>query len=1328
MFSSSHPGHEPDEYDTLITRPPGNLDEETFGSTERRRQLEKTLLRKLDLRCAFLVLVYIMNYVSATFDTQIPNRILSETQHSSLQMDRNNAAVARLEGLEEDLHMSGTQFNTLISILYVGYALMQTPSNWFLSRITRPSVYISGGISLWGLISIGTGLSQSYYAALISRFLLGFVEATFFPGVLFLLSRWYTRSELGLRVAILTCGSSVFPHGGDKLHALPVRTLNGSLLSGGCFSSRVQSLSSLLVAAFFIIPDFPSSPARWLTREEHLLAQVRMEEDICGLEQDKLVQSTGHGLRDALTDWKIWWLGISLSSLTSTLSFGNFFPTLCATMGYSPIITLLLCAPPWLTGTATSFLVTRHSDITGDRFWHIAGPMMIGIIGFTIAISTMNTTIRYASFFFMTQATCCICSVHDLGKQFDSRIIIKAGLSGLLSLTRSQRSATWELHTFGRRSGLEEDKEQTTGEWLAVSEFPTTVHVELLKARRIPDPFLGLNEWEVQWIGEADWAFKNSFIVTEKDLATANVDLVFEGLDTFASITLASIVSSLSEAYLTRASERRTYPRFIAYRAPVKPILRVGANALLITFSSAFKKVTNCDTFIRPPLTALQGRQLEKTNGKFHLWNGDSSRLHISPDEVASYGWDWGPILMTIGPWKPIKLHSYDVYLADLDIRSVISEALDVKLTVDLSLSDISFSTVTASVTLMNPQGDVVYKQTNIEVESGHARTESEFSNGELQLWYPVRYGEQPLYTIEVAISDATGQIVDSKTERVAFRRVRVIEEPLIDQPGKTFLFEVNNIRIFCGGSNWIPADSFLTAVTAERYRAWLQLLVDGNQNMIRVWGGGIYEADAFYDTCDELGILVWQDFMFGCGQYPAYDSLLWSIEIEAKQNVKRLRHHPSVVIFAGNNEDYQLAESINIVDYSDETSDFRKTKFPARFIYERTLPSIVSKFCDIHYHRGSPYSAPGVVTTDKTLGDLHQWNVWHGSQEPWHNWDKLAGRFVSEFGMEGYPSIRTIDYWLDGDKTERYPQSRVNNNHNKADGSLLTGREQLYLVENFKHAFDMERRVFRIIPLNAETLASAYRLWRRNWRGKGREYTAGALVWQLNDCWPVTSWAIADYFLRPKPAYFAIARELRSFTVGVTRKEKTTFPDELSAAKFTIETILEVWGTNSTLDERKVRMEVTFFELGSDWTDRFAEDVVLQPNSSTELFAGQLPGQPIRTKLSEVPRVIVASARLLDESEVVLGRCSNWPEPFKFIKFPAAKDLGLVIQIGDDGESVELSTKKPIKGIVLDVEGEDVEWSDQAIDLVPGDPQVIRASGLNGRDVKVRFLGDGTA
>jgi len=262
---------------------------------------------------------------------------------------------------------------------------------------------------------------------------------------------------------------------------------------------------------------------------------------------------------------------------------------------------------------------------------------------------------------------------------------------------------------------------------------------------------------------------------------------------------------------------------------------------------------------------------------------------------------------------------------------------------------------------------------------------------------------------------------------------------------------------------------------------------------------------------------------------------------------------------------------------------------------------------------------------------------------------------------------------------------------------------------------------------MQAETLACAYRLWRRNWRGRGRESTAGALVWQISDCWPVTSWSIVDYFLRPKPAYFTIARELRPFTVGMTRKEKQTFANERSGADFTIETVLEIWGTNSTLSDKSATLEVTAFDLESNWTEKWEIEIILALNSSTELYRGKLPGQPERTKKSDVPKTIVVSARLLDGNKTVFGRYSNWPEPFKFIDFPPPEDVGLRVEIDKDGESVTLTCRKPIKGIILDAEGNYVQWSDQAIDLVPGDPQTVRGVGLGGRQVKTRFLGDGT-
>ncbi|KAG8986593.1 hypothetical protein FRB90_003901, partial [Tulasnella sp. 427] len=841
------------------------------------------------------------------------------------------------------------------------------------------------------------------------------------------------------------------------------------------------------------------------------------------------------------------------------------------------------------------------------------------------------------------------------------------------------------------------------GEWIPVSQFPTSTHAELIKLKKIPDPFIGLHEWDVQWLGEAVWAFKTTFVVTEKELSEKNVDLVFEGLDTNAVIELNG--HKLAE----------TDNMFVSYRLPAKEHLKVGSNDLLLTFPSSY----------------LIGKELEAAHGKGHLWNGDSSRLHVRTAQYR-YGWDWGPVLLTTGPWKPVYLEAYNVRIDDLRISTKVDEYLAAVIDVTVALSsDVSAK---ASVVLKDASGKAL-KTSDIDISNGKGSTSFEAKAGELELWWPVGYGKQVLHAVDVQVADEGGRPLDSKTQMIGIRRLQVVQEPLEGEEGRSFLFEVNNVRIFCGGSNWIPADSFLTNISDDRYRAWLQLMVDGNQNMIRVWGGGIYEPDVFYDICDELGLLVWQDSMFGCGQYPAYDDYLKRVEVETEQNIKRLRHHPSLAIWAGNNEDYQVAESLKLeLDYSDEDpkTDFRKTNFPARHIYERLLPSIINEHSDVFYHRGSPYSGYGKPTTDRTYGDLHQWNVWHGSQEPWHNWDKLAGRFVSEFGMQGYPDIKTVDYWVGDNKAERYPQSRTMNNHNKADG--FERRLELYLMENFKHAFDIESYVYYTQIMQAETLASAYRLWRRNWRGKGKEYTSGALVWQINDCWPVTSWAIVDYFLRPKPAYFAIKRELRPFTVGMTRKEVITYSENHpnTRVNFTADFELEIWGTNSTLEDKIVTLDVKSYDLNAPKQDEVLvysmpkRQVTLSANASTELFKGSLVefGQPLRTKQSEVPKSLIVSARLLDSDGTVLGR----PEPFKFVHFPTEKELGFRWTRQED--TITFSTARPIKGLVFSASdvGEDVKssaaapevrWSDQAIDIVPGEEYSVTAEGLGKREFK---------
>ena len=591
-------------------------------------------------------------------------------------------------------------------------------------------------------------------------------------------------------------------------------------------------------------------------------------------------------------------------------------------------------------------------------------------------------------------------------------------------------------------------------------------------------------------------------------------------------------------------------------------------------------------------------------------------------------------------------------------------------------------------------------------------------------LWYPIRYGKQPLYTVKATLLVGADE-VDSLSKRIGLRRAELVQRPLEGQPGTSFFFEVNNIPLYCGGSDWIPADNFIPRITPERYRNWVKLVADGNQFMIRVWGGGIYEEDAFYDACDELGILVWQDFMFGCGNYPVWPELITSVKREVEENLKRLRHHPSIVIWAGNNEDYQYQESENLTyDYSNKDAEsWLKTDFPARYIYEKILPDACRELVPAtFYHPGSPWGA-GRDTRDPTVGDIHQWNVWHGTQEKYQNFDKLVGRFVSEFGMEAFPSVKTIDAFLPQGRNDpdRYPQSSTIDFHNKADGHER--RIALYLVENMRYGPDpLEHFVYSTQLMQGECIASAYRLWKRQWKGPGREYCGGALVWQTNDCWPVTSWAIADYYLRPKLAYFTIKREMAPLSIGITRREHRHPHDKYTRVHVDVNVRVEIWASNLALEDvagADFVVRAWDVETGEEtFAQTVSEGLVLPPNRSTELAAMDVPVRKPGT--GEEGRTVVA-AYLVRGGEQ-LARYVNWPEPLKYLHLPKPQKLKAVLTA--DGNTVQVSAEVPVKGVALESEDDEIKFEDNLVDIVPGEVVSIGVKGAS-KDSKIetRYL-----
>ncbi|EIM92628.1 glycoside hydrolase [Stereum hirsutum FP-91666 SS1] len=885
---------------------------------------------------------------------------------------------------------------------------------------------------------------------------------------------------------------------------------------------------------------------------------------------------------------------------------------------------------------------------------------------------------------------------------------------------KSVQSVLEELSTTKSEDGSDDAQGL---KWRAVTAFPSEVHVELLKAGMIPDPYVEFNEHKVQWVGMEEWLYKTTFSVAKDENLELDAELVFEGLDTFADVYLNG------EQILSADNMFRTY------RVPIKNagLLLWGSgqtNTLLLHFKSAYA--------IGKALEAKYGRVRA---GSCNL--GDPSRVYV---RKAQYGWrwDWGPELMTAGPYRSIHLLTYaksTVRLSSIHAQALVSATLKPSFVLDLALAGVDATSLKsvprASVTLKDLSGNVIRTaEVDLKIDSiqggdgegGVAQVvkvvEWNFEDAEVQLWWPVGYGSQHLYTVEVTLLDQADAILDSKSHRLGFRRVELIQEPLeeADQYGKgtTFLFQINGVRMFMGGSNWIPADNFLTTITAERYRAWLTLLRDGNQNMVRLWGGGIYEPDVFYDICDELGLLVWQDFQFACGVYPAYSEFVESVKKEAEDNVLRLRHHPSVAIFCGNNEDYQMVLQWGGID-----------QLPARVLYEDVLPSTVERLTSssssdaqpIPYHRGSPYGGKGWDTSDPTIGDVHQWNVWGGKERPWQD----------EFGMPGMPDLRTVHYWMGSlrdDPKQNFAQSKIMAQHCRA--GMFERRFAIPMNEMFRLTADLETHVYQTQLMQSEAVSYAYRVWRREWRGKGKEYNAGVLVWQSNDTWPVTSWAIADYFLRPKPVYYTIARELNPITIGIYRTVERNRENDRPKQNYefgafqTQSATLAIWGTNSTLQKRDLILELHAYDLCSSWEKQSAQPISLLPNQSTELGDHPVPS-PNPSDPSSTSSIVV-HARLLDkETSTVVARYTDWPQPFKHLDLPSVEKVGLRLSI-KDGDHIYISVEKPVKGLVLSIEeldGEgEVKWSDNALDVVPQDDRVVVARGLAGRKVRAAWLG----
>ncbi len=608
---------------------------------------------------------------------------------------------------------------------------------------------------------------------------------------------------------------------------------------------------------------------------------------------------------------------------------------------------------------------------------------------------------------------------------------------------------------------------------------PGTVHTDLLAAGRIPDPFLGVNETQVQWVAERDWAWSRSFHVPDELLVRGRVELVFEGIDTVATVLLNGEEIARSDNM------------YIPLRVDVKGVLCAGENRLEVRIDSPQR--------VRRERAAEEGLNLPEA------FDQAAAYLRKAP---YSFGWDWGPALPTSGIWKPVCIHAYDARIADVWPRiSLAEDFCSAELTVEMQI-DASVEFEGEIEALFSGHGHEIPVRKRVKAPAGTSLQKLLIRVEKPELWWPNGLGGQPLYDLRVRLRSGSVEI-DSGSRRVGFRHVELVREP--DERGESFFFRVNGHPVFAKGANWIPDDVFLPRVTREDLSRTLSMAREAHMNTLRVWGGGVYESEDFYDLCDEMGLLVWQDFIFACGLYP--DHLDWfreSVRGEAEANVKRIRGHACLALLCGNNENHQ-----GWYEWGWKKSG-KYDRFYGERLYHEVLPDVCLRLApEVAYWPGSPFG--GETPNSQEQGDMHYWGVWH-SQEPAEGYEQLTCRFLSEFGFEAGPPMKTVrEFAGDG---ELRPDSPVMLAHEKCTkGPEKLGR---YLETEFgAPTGDVAQWVWRSQYVQAHCVGTALRHTRRRFPDCG-----GVLFWQLNDCWPVTSWSCMDHKCRPKALWFQARRD----------------------------------------------------------------------------------------------------------------------------------------------------------------------------------------------------------
>lgn len=799
-----------------------------------------------------------------------------------------------------------------------------------------------------------------------------------------------------------------------------------------------------------------------------------------------------------------------------------------------------------------------------------------------------------------------------------------------------------------------EFSEKDSINWMP-AEVPGCVHTDLIENKKIKDPFYRLNEHDLQWIDKKDWLYKTEFDLDQKVLSKDRIVIDFKGLDTYVDV------------YLNDQKVLSADNMFREWTVDVKKYLKVGKNKLKIEFKSPIReglKFYDANGFVYPGAENDQAKlgQVE-----------ENKRVSIYTRKAGyHYGWDWGPRLVSSGIWRPVYLKAWDnARIHDLQIvqNKVNDDIANFTAILELESED----EVLADIQIQNEGEELV--ATEVHLRKGIHKYELNFDIENPKLWWPNGLGDQNLYHIKAQVN-VNGKIEEA-SRRIGIRTVEVVREK--DEKGTSFYFKVNGVPVFMKGANYIPNDIFPSRVSKEQLEKVIHTAKTSNMNMLRVWGGGYYEDDLFYDLCDEAGILVWQDFMFACAMYPGNQDFLDNIRLEARDNIKRLRNHPSIALWCGNNEILVAWNNWGWKRQAKEQGEEVSSKVWKAYadIFHEVLPKAVEEYDSSRFYWSSSPSSGTGVKPDLINGDDHYWGVWWG-KEPFETYATHIARFMSEYGFQSFPQMKSVRKYAEPEDYDIY--SEVMKSHQRS--SIGNETIEYYMLKDYKKPKDFESFLYVNHVLQAEGIKFALEGHRR-----AMPYCMGSLYWQINDCWPVASWSSTDYYQEWKALQYYVKKGFEPLLVSPYAEN-----DSIKLA---------VVNDHQKEIEAKLIMRVLDFSGKENWSE--IKDIVIRKNSSEVFFAQELKSF-LQNRNPEKEMFLVE----LQMGEEVVARNTLYFKSVKDLKL-LKPNVEYTIVKEERNYEINISSDVLAKNVFLTLGDEDGFFSDNYFDVLAGESVNIK-------------------